>query len=44
MEIKFGKMEVKFITGNLNNKKYIETIDEQMNTYMTRTAGNEYVF
>ena len=25
-------METKFITGKLNSKKYVETIDEQINT------------
>lgn len=34
-----GKLEIKFIAGKLNNKKYIETIDEQINTRATQTAG-----
>ena len=39
----YGKLEIKFITGQLNSKIYIETIDEQVNTYTTR-IGNKYIF
>ena len=39
-----GKLETKFIAGKLNNKRYIETIDEQINTRATRIAGNKYIF
>ena len=36
-----SKMEVKSITRKLNNEKYTEIIDEQINTYVIR---NEYIF
>ena len=37
-----GKLGIKFITRKLNSKRYIEMIDEQINTYATRIAGNNY--
>ena len=37
-------MEIKFITEKLNNKKYIEITDEQINTYATQIARNKYIF
>ena len=37
-------MEKIFITGKLNSKKYIETIDEQINSYAVRIVGNKYIF
>ena len=40
----YGKLEIKFITGKLNSRKYVETIDEQIDTYATRIAGNKYNF
>ena len=39
-----NKLKTKFITGKLNSKKYVEIIDEQINTYATRIAGSKYVF
>lgn len=39
----WGTMEKKFIAGKLNSKKYIETIDEQIDTYAARIAGNKYI-
>ena len=40
----YGKLEIKFITGKLNSKMGIEMIDEQINTYVTRIAGNRRIF
>ena len=37
-------MEIKFIRGTLNSRRYVEVIDEQINTYATRIAGNKYIF
>ena len=37
-------MEIKFVTRKLNSKRYIEKIDEQINTRATRIAGNKYIF
>ena len=37
-------METKFMKGKLKSKKYIKTIDEQVNTYATRIAGNKFIF
>ena len=40
----YGKVEVKFIIGKLNSKKYTEMIDEEINTYVSQVAGNKYIF
>ena len=40
----YGKVEIKFIVGKLNSKKYIEITDKEINTYATRVAGNKYIF
>ena len=37
-------MEIKFITEKLNNKKYIEMIDEQISANVTQIAGNKIFF
>ena len=36
----YGKLEIKFTAGKLNNRKYIEMIDEQINTRATRIVEN----
>lgn len=39
----YGKMEIKFITGKMNSKMYLEMIEEQINTYATRIAGEKFI-
>ena len=40
----WSKMQMKFITRKLGSRKYIETVDEQINMYATRMARNKYIF
>ena len=36
-----GKTEIKFITGRMNSKMYLKMIDQQINTYATKIAGDK---
>lgn len=38
------EMEIKFISRRMNNKMYVELVDQRINTYAARTAGNKFVF
>ncbi|CAK9833057.1 Transposable element Tc3 transposase [Anthophora retusa] len=40
----YGKMDINFISGKLNSKKYLEMIDQQINAYATRIAGDKFIF
>ncbi|CAH2092976.1 unnamed protein product [Euphydryas editha] len=39
-----GKMDIKFCTGKINSKRYIEVINEQITSHATRIAGNNFIF
>ena len=39
-----GKTEIKFITGRMNSKIYLEMIDQQINAYATKIAEDKYVY
>lgn len=39
-----GKMDIKFCTGIMNSKRYLDMINEQITSHATRIAGPDFIF